>query len=82
MLTQSKLSRIIILFIFSIGIFEAKHLDYYFFFWIHMFVFIFSIVELVSLNLKMILENEHFFFISRLRIMRNHQMITCILALS
>ena len=26
-----------------------------------MFVFIFSIVELVSLNLKMILENEHFF---------------------
>ena len=82
MLTQSKMSRIIILFIFSIGIFEAKHLDYYFFFWIHMFVFIFSIVELVSLNLKMILENEHFFFISRLRIMRNHQMITCILALS
>ena len=82
MLTQYKLSRIIILFIFSIGIFEAKHLDYYFFFWIHMFVFIFSIVELVSLNLKMILENEHFFFISRLRIMRNHQMITCILALS
>ena len=61
MLTQSKLSRIIILFIFSIGIFEGKHLDYYFFFWIHMFVFIFSIVELVSLNLKMILENEHFF---------------------